>query len=50
MILKALLARLATTKETATDTDRSDDERNRTAHGSDRLGLAVMSLRRAPRP
>ena len=47
---KALLARLATTKETATDTDRSDDERNRTAHVSDRLGLAVMSLRRAPRP
>lgn len=48
--LKALLARLATTKETATDTDRSDDERNRTTHVSDRLGLAVMSLRRAPRP
>ena len=48
--LKALLARLATTKDPATDTDRSDDERNRTAHVSDRLGLAVMSLRRAPRP
>ena len=48
--LKALLARLTTTKETATDTDPSEDEGNRIAHVSDRLGLAVMPLRRAPQP